>query len=616
MNVSNIYASCYLHVSGLTFVNTLQGPNNICCLFADVRGILAKESHKVENQYLRVTTFYECLGLTPPYHDTTIPGGWIPKNVDVTGFCPRVLDFLQASAMSREPVDTKMAEVAAVVEWGTYNDGSNSIGLTCTISHNMKNAQSMAKTWSHTAENTFLDVLAKNFAFEQIETLQEAWPIFIQRVSYVDELDPYKICVRVDKDTCLVCITGQIIEVENLSAQLKEDHSKVQEEMIRAATTVTETKSGIKLQQLRMLNAVKFRSQQKRKFTDLDVVIDMPSLEVKFSGMPADITCAKLEMYETFDNMTEQFIEMPASLISMLHGQDMMKHMDGQFNKQNICAVYNCAGENKLGVYAFSDEHVNTAIKVINATAGEMPIEVDVKKMSSPEKWTKLINAHRSQHGGLLTITESENSVVLAGVKSQMEVALEDIRNFLEHNIINEQIVQMEHGAAGYIHMYMKEDVDAIVKTLHRSAVKINAKLDGPPYGYVVAGNSNGLQCAVRNLQKLADDVKVEQFQVDKPGMPKFLTSESGQHSIERLEHRCNVVIELVGKYAQKGELSFSDNGDSAAGGSNTASRVTLPGGATIEVVRGDLTKCHEDAVVNAANGRLEHIGGLAECHC
>ena len=581
------------------------------CLFAVVPNILAKENHTVQKQALRVSTYYECLGLTPPHHDTTVPGGWIPKNVAVTGFCPRVLSFLQTSVVSRAVVNSAMAEVAAEVEWGTYNDRSTSIELTCTISHKMKNAQTMAKTWSQTVSMTFLDVLASKFASEQIETLQEAWQQFKGCIGYVDELDPSKICVDINDDACSVCFTGQIKEVDDISTKLKDDHSKVQDEMTKAATIVTETKSGFTLHQLRMLSVMAFKSQQQKKYTDLTVVIDMKSLEVKFTGMPGDITLAKLEMYEILNNVIETFIKMSASLISLFHGKDMMKHVVDQFKSRNICAVCNDAGRNKLGVYALGDEQLNAAIEVIKATTCETSVEADVDKISSPEKLTELTDAQQSQHDGLLTIAVSGNTVVLAGAKSRVEEALEEIQNFLKDNIINEQFVPMEHGVACFIHKYMTKEIEAIVLAFQHSAVKITAALEGP-YGYVVAGNTYGLQAAVQKLQKLADDVKAQQFYVDKPGMPKFLTSDAGQHSLGRLEHQHHVVIEPVGKYAQKGEVLASDAGASA-GGSNIKSCVTLPGGATVEVIQGDLTKFHADAIVNAANGRLEHIGGLAK---
>ena len=137
-----------------------------------------------------MTMYHECLGLIPPHHNTTMSVGSISKKVNVTGLCPRLSNFLQTSAISRELVDTEMAKVEALVEWETYNDTSNSIELTCTISHNMKNAQTMVKTWSKTASKTFLDVLANNFVSQQIETVDANWEPFMGCIGYENELYP------------------------------------------------------------------------------------------------------------------------------------------------------------------------------------------------------------------------------------------------------------------------------------------------------------------------------------------------------------------------------------------------------------------------------------------
>ncbi|KAI0242558.1 hypothetical protein LSAT2_012859, partial [Lamellibrachia satsuma] len=143
----------------------------------NVRDVLAKDSHNVMNRDLHVRMYYECLGLIPPHHNNTMSVGSISKQVNVTGLCPHLLKFLQTSAVSRKLVNAKMAEESAVVKWETYNATSNSIELTCTISHNTKNVQAMAKwkTWSQTLSKNFLGVLANNFVSRQVEAVDESW---------------------------------------------------------------------------------------------------------------------------------------------------------------------------------------------------------------------------------------------------------------------------------------------------------------------------------------------------------------------------------------------------------------------------------------------------------
>ena len=129
-----------------------------------VQSILAVSSHQLEGRTLHVQEYFECLGLTPPDHDTTSPDGWIPDSVTVTGLKANVLTYLLISPLSHERVDKEMTAVAAVVEWGTCDDASTSVELRCSLTHKTEGECRLAKTWSQTATTTFLQLM---------DTLQE-----------------------------------------------------------------------------------------------------------------------------------------------------------------------------------------------------------------------------------------------------------------------------------------------------------------------------------------------------------------------------------------------------------------------------------------------------------
>ena len=578
-------------------------------LFVGVQDILLKTIHEVANQVLQVSVYYECLGLIPPHHDTTMTSGWIPKNVTVTALCPLVWNFLMTSSTSRGLVDAEMFGVAAVVDWGSYNDSANSVELRCSLSHQMEDAYNRAKTWDHTAVNTLLDVLANNFASEQLETLREAWQPFLGCVGFIDELDHVKISVSISCKACFVCIAGPRSVVKSLSLRFKDEHAKVKEEMARAATIVTEMHSGLKWYQLSILIEMGFVPQQQNKFADLTMAIDLTSLVVRFTGKPADIALAKLAMDEVLSSVTEKSVEMSVSLISLLRGENMMKHMMELFKNRNIHAVYSCLGKNKLSVYALRDEYLETAIEVIKAAIRKTSIAVDANKMLAPQKWTELMLTLQSEHDGLLAISMSENAVVVTGETTRVGVALREIETFIEENVICDQFIAMAHGVAAYFHTFKTGDISEIVGAFHHGAVKITAQLDGP-YGYVATRNACGVQDAEQRLRKLSNDVLRQQFKVDKPGMRKFLTSDAGAHSLDRLNRKHEVIIEprSMENYVGKGDVFIANAGEGSHNG-DVVARVSLAGGVTVEVFGGDLTKCHSDAIVIVTDKRLEPIG-------
>ena len=47
-------------------------------------------------------------------------------------------------------------------------------------------------------------------------------------------------------------------------------------------------------------------------------------------------------------------------------------------------------------------------------------------------------------------------------------------------------------------------------------------------------------------------------------------------------------------------------------GSVNAKTSIQLPSGVSVSVVQGDITQMAVDVIVNAANDRMDHIGGLA----
>ena len=178
-----------------------------------------------------VATFYDSVGVISPQQDPSRPGGWIPNTATVTGLDARLVSFISVSSSSRQLMDDKMAEVYATVKWDTYSDTSRTIELTCTVTHSMKNAQHLAKTWNKDAPEAFLDVMKKEFASEDVSILQQAWEKFVNCITYTEDQDRDKVVADVDANACIVRVTGQRKEVHNISDRLKRDHSRIQEEL-------------------------------------------------------------------------------------------------------------------------------------------------------------------------------------------------------------------------------------------------------------------------------------------------------------------------------------------------------------------------------------------------
>ena len=588
-----------------------------------------------------------------------------------------------------------MSEVNAVVEWQDHSDMSRDIELTCTIKYTMENAFDLAKDWMQTAPTVFLQVLERDFAFEQIDASPEAWQMYYGRIGYVKELDHNKILVNVIQNDCVVRITGLRSEVEKLSAHLKDDLSKVQDEISRAAMMISETKRGFTMSHLRMLQAKEFVSKQLAMTSPVKVEIDMERMEVSFTGLPDDVESAKTVMYDDILNrMTERVIDMSCSLVSQTGNTAMMTHMSRKFHERNIVAMYYVVGDSKLAVYALSEDHLKVAIETVRSETDERAIDDPPVIRLATKEWNGLIKDLQSQHEGLLKVNVFTKRITVTGATQMVAQAEMEIKKYLaesdtselsvgpgrpnpidpshtnpvdpgrtnpvgpgstnpvdpgrtnpvgpgstnpvdpgrtnpvgpgstnpfgsdqksrqEENATSREFVGLVYGKADYMERYMKKETDGIRHTPHRDSVEIIGKMD-EPYGFTVKGTGSCVNEAVLQLQKLASEIKAEQFSADKPGMSNFLYSPAGQLSLSLIESQHKVTIKPDGNRAPNGSGGSTVVGTSAARDTAVRSIVTLPRGVTVEVVRGDLTMFQADAIVNPANDELKHRGGLAK---
>ena len=554
-----------------------------------------------------MAAYYDDLG--PVFSRLNAPASAdsIPQKIVVSGVNPDMLTFIQGSPTSRQFVDRKMADVSAEVGWNSCSDTDHSVQITCTIRDKTENSPRIAEDWKQTSEETFLQVLNTVFASEDMDVPQEIWTGFMERIGYVKRLDRSRIVVEVKDNECRVSVIGQKSEVENIMRRFNGDCEKLQQGITRATLTVR----YVKEHQRRMLFATGFKLKLQRKFPDMTLTVDVRAQSVSFTGMPANNLTAEAEMLAIFKNMMSTQMDMSAMLINIIMGTIVMKYVVQEFKRRTIRAVLCAVGKNKLSVWAFSQEHLDIAVDVIKRSVDEQKIAADLRAIQPLQTWKTLMHQVHSDHEGLLKVTESDDGVIVSGTVKPVELACRRIQDFLSQHVSVEEFVFMKRGTADYMTKYMKKEVGDVRKASQRDGIKITAKMDGP-YGFAVRGSRAALDWVAHKLQVLADSVKMNQHKVDRLGARTFLSSEDGKRALVGLQSDHKVVIEPVGLCSQESPTEVSCAGNNASG-STVVCSISLPGGVTVEVVRGDLTRFRADGIVNAANVRLDHVGGLAK---
>ena len=209
-----------------------------------------------------------------------------------------------------------------------------------------------------------------------------------------------------------------------------------------------------------------------------------------------------------------------------------------------------------------------------------------------------------------LIIDETDHSYTITCCEGAADGILERIENFFKENAIREEFVAAATvGMATVVDTYLKEEITAVVSEFVACNVSVTMVVDDAyrGSGFVVRGTVHGLKNAVKRMQGLLAKVVEREKKIDRPGIPQYLQSERGQQSIISIEAKHRAYIGEVTEGTVVKPVTMTSDGGPAV-----KMTITFDKKFVMKIVIGDITEYKADAIVNAANGSLDHAGGVA----
>ena len=269
----------------------------------------------------------------------------------------------------------------------------------------------------------------------------------------------------------------------------------------------------------------------------------------------------------------------------------------------------------KFKVLGFYDtlENVHSFIND-NMFEKHYSLNEDSLTLLKSNKWKEFCDNAATDASVTVFQDERESAdISLIGEKQNVEETYEKLQEFMKLNTIIKKKVEVDEGYVQYLTSYCRKELEEIEEKLDEQSVRVHFE-EGE--GTIeIDGTKEGVKEAMNQIRGLLTNIEMDKICFDKQRKQQYLQSDEGNVFLKGIEskHKCLIrLTEVNGELANKGSptraRSYQDKPASVLLCSYETQEKIL-----LKVFKGDITAHGCDVIVNAANGELKHIGGVAK---
>ncbi|XP_070760235.1 protein mono-ADP-ribosyltransferase PARP14-like isoform X2 [Enoplosus armatus] len=457
--------------------------------------------------------------------------------------------------------------------------------------------------WMSTAQEAFRQQMSQYTAFEcPVNT--PAWKAAEKDVRSIVREDA---ALVLDASRGILTVAGRADNIKHIRAPVENIVLKAMSQIKRQMDGVSE---GMDLSppMFYILNQEGLQKASLDISPDMNLSYDRGAQKLTITGLPAEVYQTKAWILERNMGMSRKQMDVPPCLLNFLKTVDPMEMSQDLFTSQGISAIYSIESR---GVFLLgsSDSVLPDAERKMKTAFALQTLDVEDQEVLKLPNWVglnqQLLDTYNSIKKKTVAIqihSENRVKITVAGFQNPVKEVSSSLKEFIVNYSKVQETIRVESCAVvKFIDKQKSQDVSSIAK-----ANDVTVHFDEERPKIIITGARLHVQKAKFYFQELTSALFTDNFTVDKPGAKKFFQSQ-GSLSLSTImtDFGCVVLLRPENQEEEKEENYEEENGLRYC-------KVQTTSGVLVSVSKADICSFGVDAVVNAANEELQHIGGLA----